>query len=134
MNEDSSDVSKAMAAFGVPKIRYHSFGQTTVRPAGMVQPRRVVSRVGRPAGPAAEPDTRQEEPEAAPEPSPALVSAPDPVPPVAVPEPVPEPAAMPWNASIYAGRLSAAVPPVKPAGRPPRTLPELFAFLAGMEA
>ncbi len=39
MSDGSSDVTKALAAFGAPAIRYHSFGQAAVRPSSVVLPR-----------------------------------------------------------------------------------------------
>jgi hypothetical protein len=38
--EDANDVTKALAAFGAPSIRYHSFGQGQVKPSSVVMPRR----------------------------------------------------------------------------------------------
>jgi hypothetical protein len=40
--ENANDVTKALAAFGAPSIRYHSFGQGQVRPSSVVMPRREV--------------------------------------------------------------------------------------------
>jgi hypothetical protein len=39
-SEDANDVTKALAAFGAPSIRYHSFGQGQVKPSSIVMPRR----------------------------------------------------------------------------------------------
>ena len=41
MSDDANDVTKALAAFGAPSIRYHSFGQGQVKPSSIVLPRRV---------------------------------------------------------------------------------------------
>ena len=70
MSDDASDVTKALAAFGAPAIRYHSFGQAQVRPSSVVLPRRIVPPA---SGNAV---TEQAEPVAAPEPVPALRAAP----------------------------------------------------------
>ena len=148
MSNEADDVSRALAAFGVPKIRYHSFGQSKVRPASMMQPRR---RVGREpelrASSEPEPEIQQDEPVAAPEPLPVPVAIPEP----AMAEPLAPvvgsapPALGQWNASIYATKPAAAEsvsvllpePPRGPTLSVPslpkpraRTLPELFAFLA----
>lgn len=36
--DEASDVTKALAAFGAPAIRYHSFGQAQLRPSSVVLP------------------------------------------------------------------------------------------------
>ena len=72
MSDDANDVSKALAAFGAPSIRYHSFGQAQIKPSSVVLPRRVT-----PATPEGF-VTRQDE-LLAPEP-PLVMSAPPPVP------------------------------------------------------
>ena len=72
MSDDANDVSKALAAFGAPSIRYHSFGQAQIKPSSVVLPRRVI-----PATPEGF-VTRQDE-LLAPEP-PLVMSAPPPVP------------------------------------------------------
>ncbi len=41
MSDQASDVTKALAAFGSPAIRYHSFGQSAARPSGAAPLRRV---------------------------------------------------------------------------------------------
>lgn len=41
MSDDANDVTKALAAFGAPSIRYHSFGQAQIKPSSVVLPRRV---------------------------------------------------------------------------------------------
>lgn len=84
--EDANDVTKALAAFGAPSIRYHRFSQTQVKPSNVVIPRRepltplpvpIVAPAPLSAQPpvltpvtssAAEPLLRQNEPDAAPEP------------------------------------------------------------------
>ena len=70
-SEDANDVAKALAAFGAPSIRYHSFGQgrPKVGPVPAVPPD-VVKPAVVPAAPApfSPPLLRQAEPEAAPEP------------------------------------------------------------------
>ena len=68
MSEEASDVTKALAAFGAPSIRYHSFGPAQVRPSNVVLPRRP-SADAVAAGPG-EPLYEQAEPIAAPEPKP----------------------------------------------------------------
>lgn len=91
--DDANDVAKALAAFGAPSIRYHSFGQSQVRPSPIVPPPRdtiaaAIAPVFAPA-PIANPPVvqppdlpgerelgpllQQEEPEAAPETVPGLV-------------------------------------------------------------
>ena len=94
MSDEANDVTKALAAFGAPSIRYHSFGQASIRPSSVVLPRRVQS----PAPPdTLPPAVEQQEPVSAPEP--VVRSAPTP-PPVAESRPVPmlrqaEPVRMP---------------------------------------
>ena len=80
MSDDANDVSKALAAFGAPAIRYHSFGQAQVKPSSVVLPRRVVL-----PGEAVPPTlTRQQEPDAAPELIPLTTAAHEPLPPPVV--------------------------------------------------
>jgi hypothetical protein len=90
--EDANDVSKALAAFGAPSIRYHSFGQSQVKPSSVVMPRRDPAATLPPqtltAVPAPAPLLRQNEPDAAPEPHSATVKvAPAPLSPTASPMP-----------------------------------------------
>ena len=108
MGDDSSDVTKALAAFGAPAVRYHSFGHAPLRPSSVVPPRRVPAP---PAEPPASPMI-QHEPVAAPEPRPS----PHAVPP-RMTTPVPAPAAR------EAGRTS-LFPPVPTTAPPPRPLAE----------
>ncbi len=44
MSDDANDVTKALAAFGAPSIRYHSFGQAQIKPSSVVLPRRAARR------------------------------------------------------------------------------------------
>ena len=117
MSEDSSDVMKALAAFGAPAIRYHSFGQSPVRPSSVVLPRRVAL--------APEPVLTKRQMEPAPEPLPWLRAAPPahPAPPPAIhqersPSPIPsDPSAAPpprplaeWAAPVSAPRQARPEP------------------------
>ena len=92
--EDANDVTKALAAFGAPSIRYHSFGQSQVKPSSVVMPRREavpplpLQTLGT-VSPSA-PLLRQNEPDAAPEPHLAAVPLavnPAPLPPAPSPMP-----------------------------------------------
>ena len=67
-NDDANDVTKALAAFGAPSIRYHSFGQGQIRPSNVVIPRRE----------AAMPPAQA--PELPPDTAPYLAASPEPVP------------------------------------------------------
>ena len=130
MGEETSDISRALAAFGAPSIRYHSFGQGQARPPGLTLPRRVAQRPALAPVPAAPPrapaslapdlappiaepalrldepveQVRQEQPEAAPE---------------TLPVPQPEPQVTP--APVMAAPVMAAPPPPEvPAPEPSR--------------
>ena len=78
-SEEANDVTKALAAFGAPSLRYHSFGHQRLKPAALPPrptPLPSVNSAAPLPGPA--PILRQSEPEAAPEPH--LVRAPSVVP------------------------------------------------------
>ncbi len=126
MSEEASDVTRALAAFGAPSIRYHSFGQAQIRPSNVVLPHRT---------PPAEllqdsvPDdtmplvaVKQSEPVASPEPMPGFIPAPRPV--SALSSPVP-----PLRAPIpvRGAPLFPAIPTMAP---PPRPLAEWAAPVA----
>ena len=137
MSEESNDVTKALAAFGAPSIRYHSFGQAQTRPPGLNARRPVAATVPVVPAPGASPVlVQQEEPVAAPEPLPVLQSAPQPVPvPLVAPRPAPflsEPSAARSTPLFPAGPSIAPPPrplaewaapvssvPIRPQGGPP---------------
>ena len=121
MSEESNDVTKALAAFGAPSIRYHSFGQAQSKQPGANPVRRPVAVTVPPATmapPAASPIfVQQEEPVAAVEPmqparmlpEPAAMSTPRPAPFLSEPAPA------------RAAPLFPSTPSVAP---PPRPLAE----------
>ena len=88
--DSANDVQKALAAFGAPSLKYHSFGPSQVKPSSMVVPRRDVVAPLQPMAPVAPPVVRQSEPDAAPEPMramPPLVPRPSPMSNLASPMP-----------------------------------------------
>lgn len=102
MSEESNDVTRALAAFGAPAIRYHSFGQSHVKPSSLALPRRAVEAT-LPTLPMVEPGTpviRQNEPTAAPE---------APVPRAMLPE-----ASVPHRASPLFPSTPSVAPPARP--------------------
>ncbi len=116
MSEESNDVTKALAAFGAPSIRYHSFGQAQIKSSGTNAMRRPVMPPV--SAPSTSPAMVQQEPVAAVEalPTSSLPQA-TPIPMVA-PRPAPflaEPAPM------RAAPLFPSTPTVAP---PPRPLAE----------
>jgi hypothetical protein len=133
--EDANDVTKALAAFGAPSIRYHSFGQSQVKPSSVVLPRREsvppppLQTLGHVPAPA--PLLRQNEPDAAPEPHAGamkLAPMPAPLPPSSSPMP-PVPAFR--RAIDPAAMLSrpAPMPPPRPLSeRPISSLIQSAAF------
>ena len=121
MSEESNDVTKALAAFGAPSIRYHSFGQAQSKQPGANPVRRPVAVTVPPATmapPAASPIfVQQEEPVAAVEPMPTARMLPEPAA-MSTPRPAPflsEPA------PARAAPLFPSSPSVAP---PPRPLAE----------
>ncbi len=112
MSDDANDVTKALAAFGAPSIRYHSFGQGQIRPSSIVLPRRP-GQVPAVEDVAADP-VLQHEPVAAPEPLPVMAAAPVTV---ARPEP-PRPALPPRQVE------AAQTTPTPTVAPPPRPLAE----------
>ena len=115
MSDGSSDVTKALAAFGAPAIRYHSFGQTPIRPSSVVQARRA---------PAPEPGpVVHMEPTAAPEPVAAL-RRPSVLAPLMQPRPTQPPLVAPalvagssmFSAAspAFADAIAVAAPPASP--------------------
>ncbi len=87
MSDDANDVTKALAAFGAPSIRYHSFGQAQTRLSNIPAQRpAVVAPLASPVVGETEPVagmTRQDEPVSAPEMLPPAGSVPRPMPAVA---------------------------------------------------
>ena len=71
ISDDANDVTKALAAFGAPSIRYHSFGQGQVRPSSVVLPQRDVAAAPTPRAAAANPRPAPIPQQAAPSPRPA---------------------------------------------------------------
>jgi hypothetical protein len=115
MSEDANDVSKALAAFGAPSIRYHSFGQATVKPSGIAAPRRPAATALPPTVIETESFVTQTEPVAAPEPMMEARIAPAPM---AAPRPSPVFREQP------ATRPAPLFPPTPTVAPPPRPLAE----------
>lgn len=113
--DEASDVTKALAAFGAPSIRYRSFGQSAGRPSTIVTPSPFVK---------AEPPSGRQEPEAASAPPTPVAVATQGPPPSTVPAAPPRPLAE-WAPPASAApappappSLTAAVPSAG-AGREP---------------
>ena len=115
MSEDANDVSKALAAFGAPSIRYHSFGQATVKPSGIAAPRRPAATALPPTVVETENFVAQPEPVAAPEPMMETRIAP-------VPMVAPRPS--PVFREQPAMRPAPLFPPTPTVAPPPRPLAE----------
>ncbi len=112
MSEESNDVTKALAAFGAPSIRYHSFGQAQARPPGLAAIRRPVLPTEPPV--ASPVIVQQTEPVAAPEPlpGPPVTSQ---APPMVAPRPAPLPAEpVPLRAPLSVAPGATVAPPPRP--------------------
>ena len=119
MSEESNDVTKALAAFGAPSIRYHSFGQAQSKQPGAnpVRPPGCRDRAARDDGPAG----RQSDLRAAGgagrsavEPMPTARMLPEPEAPMSTPRPAPflsEPRPCAGRAAVSVHRPSVAPPP-----------------------
>ncbi len=147
MSDDANDVSKALAAFGSPSIRYHSFGQSSVKASVLAPPRRPAVTTLPPTVSGTEALVAQPEPVAAPEPTletrivpaPIVVARPSPVlrePPALRPAPLfpPTPTVAPpprplaeWAAPIVSTptrpQVVAPVPAIPPVPVAPAELP-----------
>jgi hypothetical protein len=122
--DEASDVTKALAAFGAPAIRYHSFGHGQLRPSSVVLPSRER------ALPAAELAL-----EPAPQPiltaAPARLAPPRSHAPLLAPLGSPPPGVPPLGAPLRHANPPAAEPHVAP---PPRPLAEWAAPTSPLQA
>ncbi len=125
MSEDANDVSKALAAFGAPSIRYHSFGQGSVKPFPIAAPRRPAATALPPTASETEAFVPQAEPIAAPEP---VVEA------RVAPAPMAAPRPAPLLRESPATRPPPLFPPTPTVAPPPRPLAEWAAPLNSIPA